>query len=175
MISHRIWCFYYHKSFSTIDIDLLYSSLTNAKHRTQLRRILGHSYPNIISNEDLYQKAKTIPISKTAKKARWRMLGHVLRLDKKTSAAIAMEEYAIQDRSSKKNTGRQRSTLPYQIQNDISSKELPNIQEEAMVDHNYATTLPPNYKFLQFKCRNDIHYIRSIASNRKRWQKLSSD
>ena len=48
-------------------------------HRKQLRHMLGIFYSRVVSTDDLYELAHTEPISAMAKRARWRLLGHILR------------------------------------------------------------------------------------------------
>ena len=47
--------------------------------RKCLRRILRIFWPNTISNEDLYARTLTIPITQEIQRRRWRWIGHVLR------------------------------------------------------------------------------------------------
>ena len=55
-------------------------------HRKHLRRLLNIFWPSTISNEALYTRTQTTPLSKRIEKARWTMLGHVLRSDNSTPA-----------------------------------------------------------------------------------------
>lgn len=69
---------------------LLYNSCTQAMtkaldrridtaHRKLLRRAIGIVYPNLISNDALYKRTSSQPISTMMRHARWRYLGHILR------------------------------------------------------------------------------------------------
>ena len=48
-------------------------------HRKLLRRLIGMAYPNRITNEALYRRTSSTPISVAARSARWRYFGHILR------------------------------------------------------------------------------------------------
>ena len=48
-------------------------------HRRHLRSILNYKYPHFISNDNLYKRCNTEPLSARVARSRWRMLGHVLR------------------------------------------------------------------------------------------------
>ena len=47
--------------------------------RKCLRRILRIFWPNVINNDDLYERTHTRPIEEEIRKRRWRWIGHVLR------------------------------------------------------------------------------------------------
>jgi hypothetical protein len=51
-----------------------------AFHRRQLRSIIGAHYPHRISNQKLYKRCNSDELGPTIRAARWRMLGHVLRM-----------------------------------------------------------------------------------------------
>jgi len=66
-------------------------SKLDAYHRTHLRKILGMTYPRgIISNEALYRRCKSTPLSERAVHARWKMLGHILRSSSNSPAQLAL-------------------------------------------------------------------------------------
>jgi len=80
----------------------------DAPHRQHLRRLLGIFYPNHISNTDLYEKCQAEPLSRYVKKARWSLLGHVLRLPREAPAQKALDTYvtaAFPGRHGKRQTG----------------------------------------------------------------------
>jgi hypothetical protein len=64
-----------------------------AFRRRQLRRILGVRYPRRISNEKLYSACNMAEIGPNIRSARWRMLGHTLRMTDDTPAKRAMLHY----------------------------------------------------------------------------------
>ena len=64
--------------------DILES--VNIVQRKHLKRILNIYWPNTISNDALYARTKMKPLTERIEKARWTMLGHVLRSDNNTPA-----------------------------------------------------------------------------------------
>ena len=66
-------------------------------HRRQLRALLGIRYPTIISNEDLYLRTKSRPLSAIMHHHRLRMAGHVLRMEPSTLPQLAMWNYYQRD------------------------------------------------------------------------------
>ena len=63
-------------------------------HRKHLRRTCNIHWPGVISNEELYRRCNAIPITERVRKARWMLLGHVLRMDDSSPAVQALK-YAI--------------------------------------------------------------------------------
>ncbi|XP_062592840.1 uncharacterized protein LOC134254333, partial [Saccostrea cucullata] len=53
-------------------------------HLKCLRRILKIHWPEKISNQQLYERTRSIPLSSTIKRKRWRCIGHILRREKKS-------------------------------------------------------------------------------------------
>ena len=56
-----------------------------------LRRILNIRWPNIISNNTLWQRTNQIPIQDEIRKRKWRWIGHTLRKENKEIAKQAFE------------------------------------------------------------------------------------
>jgi len=92
-------------------------------HRKQLRCITGIRHPNRITNDDLYERCSTEPISKKIKKRRQRMTGHVLRMAEDTPAAKAMECYLAGD--ARGRVGRPKTTLATKTIGDLQSLAIP--------------------------------------------------
>ena len=61
--------------------------------RSFLRRIIGISRADRVSNDKLYEMTKTIPWSKTIRNRRMRFLGHILRLPENTPVRKAPAEH----------------------------------------------------------------------------------
>ena len=55
-------------------------SRLDAHHRRHLRQIIGIRWPHRISNDALYRRTQSSPISASIRAARWSLFGHVLRL-----------------------------------------------------------------------------------------------
>ena len=62
-----------------------------------LRRVLGIKWSDRVTNVELYARCKVLPASIQSLNARWRLFGHVLRLDEHTPARLAMAYYFVKD------------------------------------------------------------------------------
>ena len=82
----------------------------NSFHRKQLRQVIGIKWPHKISNRKLYRITEAQEISKTIAERRWKLLGHILRLNANTPARKSMRYY-FEQRTSKKFLGRGRTTI----------------------------------------------------------------
>ena len=91
----------------------------DAFHRRQLRHLIGVFYPNYISNAKLYTRCQADPISAIAKKARWRLFGHILRIP----ANVAMTTY-FESRGLSGRVGTPRTTLPVVLNRDLKEAEV---------------------------------------------------
>ena len=60
-------------------------------HRQQLRQTLNIKYPNKIRSKHLYKTTKQHAVSVDITRARWKLFGHTLRIDKHTPARKAMK------------------------------------------------------------------------------------
>jgi hypothetical protein len=65
----------------------------DAHQRNLLRRLLGIFYPAKIGNIALHERTHTIPTSVAIKYARWRLMGHILRLDEDIPSYKTMMAY----------------------------------------------------------------------------------
>ena len=153
-------------------VKLLYNSSTwglteneesklDSFHRMQLRKVLNIKYPDIMKNEDVYKLTEEVPISLEITKNRWKLLGHVLRMDKDTPAKKAMLYY-FSPSESKKFSGRPRTTLPTRLSDDIKLA--------AEAEANFFV----EYKVNELKTYNDLVKLNEIAKDRKRWIELST-
>ena len=136
-----------------------------AFHRKQLRSVLGIFYPNIISNEDLYKTTKTERLGIEIIIARWKMLGHVLRMPNKTPAKQAMLWYFTDNKNdqTKGFRGRPRSSLPILLNQDLN--QLQEISEKRS-----STDLEELPR--QLIRTEDLKKLESIAKRRKKWIKI---
>lgn len=125
-------------------------------HRRLLRRLIGMVYPNKISNEDLYERTKSQPISQVAKRARWSYLGHILRRDKEQHpAAQAMHTYWKAGECCGKKLDATHCTLM-----DVLLRDLKESQ------HVHG---------LELECEADLFVLTDIALNRKEWERLVAE
>ena len=135
----------------------------DAFHRKQLKRVLGIRYPTKISNKALYQKTGERPISAIMRKARWELLGHIMRRDRQIPAYKAMELYYNNTIKGKGFSGNRRTTLPIKLSEDLHKTQ---IVTTAQLDHNYHKTIKLNNKA-------DLEHLRDIAQDRTEWRELT--
>ena len=119
-------------------------------HRKQLRHMLGIFYPRVVSNDDLYELAHTEPISAMAKRARWRLLGHILRQPSSTPGNQAMIKYASMEDAVRHRRGAPRSCLVTTLQQDVK------------------------FTAVALKTSRHLETLRSCAVDRQKWSNICS-
>jgi len=122
-------------------------------HRKHLRRILGIKWPRKISNRSLYQKCNAVPVSTLVADARWRMLGHVLRLPPETPAHAATYVAATSKSTgilskTPGRRGRHRTNLYGVIKKDLVSRGL------------------------KLTCKTDMKKLTGVAKDKRRWREM---
>jgi hypothetical protein len=122
----------------------------NTTHRRHLRGILNITWPNIISNENSYNKCDVIPLTERTELSRWTMLGHVLRLPENSPAALALV-YALDGCHAKSRRGRHQINLFNTIKSDF------------------------NLRGYSLNCIEDLYLARDVARDRKKWQSLFNE
>ncbi len=138
---------------------LLESAMTKLEtfHRRQLRRVLGIFWPQKISNDDLYRRCGCRPLRFDVMQSRWKLFGHILRLEKATPAYVYMESYFKKPEKEVKGfRGRPRMTLPHRMHADLQKMKE-------------AIQVPYGEKGTQLKTSGDLKYFWEIAQDRKKW------
>lgn len=120
----------------------------NVCHRKQLRSICNIVYPGVIKNSELYRRCKTVPITERVRKARWTLLGHILRMDDNCPASLAFRFAVETSTSLRGRRGRPRTNLFNFIKTDLS-------------EHN-----------IELRSVDDILEIKNIAYNRAQWRNM---
>ena len=139
----------------------------DAFHRKQLRRVIGISYPRKISNEALYKRCNTQKLRHTIRGARWRMFGHVLRMDEQVPAKQAMQHFF--DERSEIYKGRPRTTLQVVLDKDLEVA-ADNIQANLNSTAS-AKQVPPYDIPKRIHDLGDLGKLEQIAMNRSTWRK----
>ena len=85
-----------------------------------LRRTCNIFWPNKISNEDLYRRTNSSPISTQIQKHRLRWLGHVLRMPQDSIPKVALRWTS----TGKRNRGRPKTTWRRTITAELSDMGL---------------------------------------------------
>ena len=107
------------------------------------------TYPNVIRNVTLYKRCEVVPLSERVARARWRMLGHILRSDNNSPAQLALH-FAVESQSLMRGrVGRHQSNLLKTILNDLSDR---------------------NFRLVN---TDDLYHLRLFATDRKAWRELS--
>ena len=118
-------------------------------HRKHLRSIMNVRWPrSMISNDTLYTRCNTTPLSIRADKSRWKMLGHVLRSQENSPAQAALCFAMDSMNSLPGRLGRHRINLFSLLRKDLESRDIP------------------------FKTYEDILNARYLAKNRSNWINL---
>lgn len=116
--------------------------------RRLLRKILGHVWSDKVSNEDLYKEAGVVPASLQVLDARWRLFGHILRMNENTPARKAMVYYFAGDQKGRKGP---RITIATSLSNEyyiVHGKKLDSLEA--------------------------LNEIASIAQDRNEWKEITS-
>ena len=106
----------------------------------------GYWYPQIISNADLYERTKSVPVSKIVDTRRLRMASNTLRMDKDTPHQIAVKSYFNRNQISPR--GRPRLTLATALSSQLSDYGL------------------------KFKTAPHLEHCRVLAANKVEWKNL---
>ena len=96
----------------------------NTLHRKHLRHICNIRWPGVIKNKELYRRCDTIPITERVRKARWTLLGHILRMDDNCAPSLALRYAVDSSNSLRGRRGRPRTNLFSSIQADLKFFDL---------------------------------------------------
>jgi hypothetical protein len=86
--------------------------------RNMLRRVVGLSWYDKVSNEALYARCGITPASIQVLNARWRLFGHTLRMNDQTPAKMAMAYNFVNDQAGRKGN---RVTIATALSNEYQS------------------------------------------------------
>ena len=119
-------------------------------HRKQLRIVLNIKYPDKMKNKDVYRITEEKPLTLQILRSRWKLFGHILRLDDRTPAKISMKHY-YSPSTSPKFKGRPRQTLPKTLSDDLvrTVKEEPSFYND--------------FKVAELKTLNELEKLNNIA------------
>ena len=129
----------------------------NSFHRQLLRRICNIKWPDTISSKELYKLTKCQPICIDITQARWKYLGHVLRMESDCPPKQAMEWFFLPEINLKRYSGTPRTTIVTTIQRDIKNTKEKFCNFEI---HNFSTTV-------------DFEILCNLASDRNHWKKIT--
>ena len=118
----------------------------NICQRKHLRHILNYKWPHVISNDTLYKRCDTTPLSERMEQARWQMLGHILRGPENAPAAVALTFALDGSCEFKSRRGRHQINLFNVIRNDLVNRDF------------------------KLNDLNDLFELRMFAKNRYKWR-----
>ena len=73
---------------------------------------------------ELYRRCGVVPVTERVRKARWKLLGHILRSDDNTPAALALQFAISSSEQLRGRCGRPRCNLFTAIVNDLKENSL---------------------------------------------------
>ena len=120
-------------------------------HRKQLRRVLNVKYPAIMKNKTVYRLTGEEVLSVTLLRNRWKLFGHVLRMNKRTPACYRSMIHYFSHSNAPKFRGRPRMNLPRKLDEDLGRYSV---------------------GALQLRSLDDLHMLEMVAHARKDWKNL---
>ena len=129
----------------------------NSFHRQQLRKVLNVKYPDRMKNKEVYRITDERPISLQIIQSRWKLFGHILRLNEETPAKKSMKHYFMKSNASK-FLGRHRVTLPTKLSSDI------------VLTINNDLSFIREYNVSKLCSANDLEVLSTIAEDRSKWR-----
>ena len=141
----------------------------DAFHRTQLRNILNIRYPEHIHNKDLYARTKTRPISHEMFEDRWKLMGHILRMNDEVPAKKAMAYYFDDHQALGGFRGRPRTTIATKINQDLVDIAEASSHKRGRKQ----ATIKELPKTLQ--SIHDLRQLERLSKNRKTWRSTIMD
>ena len=127
----------------------------NNFHRRQLRKVIGIQWPHKIPNNTLHKITRKNPLSITITESRWKLLGHILRLQADCPARKAMRYY-FEERTNKIFRERRGTTI------------VGTLNEDIKLTKGDDTTFPVTPLVSQVTLQN----LYTKAKNRKLWSKI---
>ena len=116
----------------------------------QLRKVLNVKYPVRMRNRKVYEITQEEMLSIDLLRSRWRLFGHVLRMDEEAPAFKSMLHYYSSSKAPKFR-GRPRVNLPWKLDQDLGK---------------FCTD------GLQLKSLDDLRRLEVVAHDRKKWKNL---
>jgi hypothetical protein len=162
------------------------SNSLDAFHRRQLRAVLGIRYPEIISNDELYRRTGAEPLSLELFHARWRLLGHTLRMTNKVPAKQAMLGYFKMEGAACYQ-GRPRTTIHTVLSQDLVQMKTAHearttaarnvLKKKTMKEAALEKRKVELYDAIPNGLRSieDLQQLEELAKTRMKWKNLVDD
>ena len=130
-------------------------------HRKQLRSLLGIKWSDKVTNDELYRKCNSQPLTLHIARARWKLFGHILRRPEDIPANRAMQAY-FEPNSKPCYRGKAPTNLPQLLDEDLRKSATITLHHQ---DHSY-------HRKLQLKTKKDLDHLKELAQNRDNWDIL---
>ena len=122
-------------------------------HRNHLRDMLGIKWPRgYISNNQLYKRCDTRPLTERVHSSRWKMLGHILRYEDDAPALLALKFSVFAEENKhlfKGRLGAPCMNLLNVFRIDLKKRKINN----------------------NLKSISDLYNLRELAMDRKAWKR----
>ena len=129
----------------------------DAHHRSQLKYVMCIKWEDKMSNKEVYEKARSRPITIEFTKARWKMFGNILGGDRETPAFKHLKFYFEKEDGEKYNPGQERPSLISAVKKDM--KQL----------NEHLEAFPNSIKHPLANIK-DLMELRNVALNIKDWE-----
>ena len=93
----------------------------DASHRQLVRAALGITWPETISTAELTRRAKLIPLSRTIRKRRLRLVGHVIRMQSRCQTPLGTLLTTVPSNCHLRQGHGRTSTLQHNVADDLRS------------------------------------------------------
>ena len=93
----------------------------DASHRQLVRAALGITWPETISTAELTQRVKLIPLSRTIRKRRLRLVGHVIRMQSRCQTPLGTLLTTVPSNCHLRQGHGRTSTLQHNVAGDLRS------------------------------------------------------
>ena len=93
----------------------------NVSHRQMVPSALGITWPETISTAELTQQAKLIPLSRTIRKRRLRLVGHVIRMQSRCQTPLGALLTTVPSNCHLRQGHGRTSTLQNNVADDVRS------------------------------------------------------
>ena len=122
----------------------------DAFHRKQLRKVLNVKYPVKMRSRTVYRLTNEEMLSIDLLKNRWKLFGHILRMNEATPAFKSMLHY-YSSSNAPKFRGRPRVNMPWKLDQDLAKYCEDN---------------------LRLKSFDDLQRLKAVAHDRRQWKNM---
>ena len=137
----------------------------NAFHRRQLRSLLGIKWTDKVTNDEVYERTNSQPLSLIITRSRWNLFGHILRRPSDIPANVAMQSY-FEPSTKAGYRGKPPINIPKLLDEDLMGIDQKTPSQDIQHDHCY-------HRQIQLKNVKDLNKLRELAMDRKNWKVMT--